>query len=189
GTTAISYTTEDKGKRFEAYGWHVQHVGDSEDVDALEAALRAGAAETEAPSLIVLRSHIAYPAPNAIDTAKSHGSPLGEDEVRATKEILGWDPDAHFLVPDGVYEHFSAVARGGALQGEWERRFREWRDADADRAAEWDAAWAGRPLPGVVEALRGIDWGKDTLDARRRPEGDGGVLAVRSHHGRRRRRP
>jgi len=86
--------------------------------------------------------------------------------VRATKEILGWDPNAHFLVPPEVAEHFSAVARGGALQGEWERRFRQWRDEDPERAAEWDAAWSGRPLPGVVDALRAIDWGKDKLATR-----------------------
>jgi transketolase len=122
--------------------------------------------EEDRPSLIRVRSIIGWPAPNKQNTSKAHGAPLGEDEVRATKEILGWDPDAHFLVPDGVYEHFSAVARGGALQGEWERRFREWRDEDGERAAEWDAAWAGRPLPGVVEALREIDWGKDKLATR-----------------------
>jgi transketolase len=80
--------------------------------------------------------------------------------------VLGWDPDAHFLVPDEVREHFSAVSRGGALQGEWERRFRQWREAHADLAAEWDAAWAGRPLPGVAEALSSIDWGKDKLATR-----------------------
>ena len=123
GTTALTYTTEDKGKRFEAYGWHVQHVDDSEDVDALEAALLAGAAETERPSLIVVRSHIAYPAPHAQDTAKAHGSPLGEDEVRATKEVLGWDPDEHFVVPDEVVEHIAEVKeRGIAAEQEWKRR-------------------------------------------------------------------
>ena len=77
GTTSLSFTTEDKGKRFEAYGWHVQHVADSEDVDALLGALAAAKAEEERPSLIVLRSHIAYPAPHAMDTAKAHGAPLG----------------------------------------------------------------------------------------------------------------
>src|SRR5215467_762740 len=99
GTTAVSFTTEDKGARFEAYGWHVQHVHDSEDLEALRAALVAGAEETARPSLIVLRSHIAYPAPHAIDTGKAHGSPLGEPEVRLAKEAMGFDPDEHFVVP------------------------------------------------------------------------------------------
>jgi transketolase len=166
GPTTWSYEGEDVTKRFEAYRWHVQDVDDANDLSALEVAIDKAMREEERPSLIRVHSIIGWPAPNKQNTSKAHGSPLGEDEVRATKDILGWDPDAHFLVPDGVYEHFSAVARGGALQGEWERRFREWRDADADRAAEWDAAWAGRPLPGVVEALQNVDWGKDKLATR-----------------------
>jgi transketolase len=166
GPTAWSYEGEDVTKRFEAYRWHVQQVDDANDVNGLEVAIDKAMREEERPSLIRVRSIIGWPAPNKQNTSKAHGSALGEDEVRATKEILGWDPDAHFLVPDGVYEHFSAVPRGGALQGEWERRFRDWRDADADRAAEWDAAWSGRPLPGIVDALRGIDWGKDKLATR-----------------------
>ena len=95
GTTALSFTTEDKVKRFEAQGWHVQSVEDSEDVAALERATRAAQAEEERPSLVIVRSHIAYGAPNAIDTSKSHGAPLGEDEVRAAKQTLGLDPDQH----------------------------------------------------------------------------------------------
>src|SRR5205085_6818574 len=90
GTTALSFDTEDKGKRFEAYGWHVQHVDDVNDLGALRKALTAAHEETERPSLIVVRSHIAYPAPHAQDTAKAHGSPLGEEVVRATKERLRW---------------------------------------------------------------------------------------------------
>jgi transketolase len=166
GPTEWSYEGEDVTERFEAYRWHVQQVDDANDLNALEVAIDKAMREEERPSLIRVRSIIGWPAPNKQNTSKAHGSPLGEDEVRATKEILGWDPDEHFVVPDGVYEHVSAVARGGALQGEWERRFREWRDADADRAAEWDAAWAGRALPGVVDALRAIDWGKDKLATR-----------------------
>ena len=111
GTTSLSFTTEDKGKRFEAYGWHVQHVDDSEDLDALLGALAAAKAEEERPSLIVLRSHIAYPAPHAIDTSKAHGAPLGEAEVRATKEAMGFDPDATFAVSDAVREHMAVVRR------------------------------------------------------------------------------
>ena len=107
GTTSLTFTTEDKGKRFEAYGWHVQHVDDSEDLDGLLGALAAAKAEEERPSLIVVRTHIAYPAPNAVDTSKAHGAPLGEAEVRATKEAMGFDPDVTFAVSEGVREHMA----------------------------------------------------------------------------------
>src|SRR5437764_1021409 len=118
GTTALSFSVEDKGKRFEAYGWHVQHVQDVNDLDEVRAAYKAAEDESERPSLIVAHTHIAYPAPHAIDTAKAHGSPLGEDEVRATKEVLGWDPDKHFVVPDGVHEHgMGSIVNGLALHG------------------------------------------------------------------------
>ncbi len=95
-----------------ADGWHVQRVEDSEDLDALEAAIAAGRDETERPSFISIRSHIAYPAPHAVDTAKSHGSALGEDEVRATKQVMGFDPDRRFWVDERVYEHMSLRERG-----------------------------------------------------------------------------
>ena len=166
GPTEWSYEGEDVTKRFEAYRWHVQQVDDANDLSALEVAIDKAMREEDRPSLIRARSIIGWPAPNKQNTSKAHGAPLGEDEVRATKEILGWDPDAHFLVPDGVYERFSAVSRGGALQGEWERRFRQWRQEDAQRAAEWDAAWAGRPLRGVADALASVDWGKHKLATR-----------------------
>ena len=168
GTTSLTYTTEDQGARFEAYGWHVQHVDDSEDVAALEAALRAGADERERPSLIVLRSHIAYPAPNAIDTAKSHGSPLGEDEVRLTKEALGWDPDAHFLVPDAVREHMAEVkARGIAAEQEWQDAFERWSTSFPGLREEWDSARRGKPKTGWLDALPEFEAGDDlaTRDA------------------------
>src|SRR5690606_40999289 len=88
GPTALSWDHEDKAGRFEAHGWHVQSVADVNDLDALTAALAAAERETDRPSLIQVRSHIAFPAPNAQDTAKAHGAPLGEDEVRAAKERM-----------------------------------------------------------------------------------------------------
>ena len=166
GPTEWSYEGEDVTKRFEAYRWHVQMVEDANDLNALEVAIDNAMREEERPSLIRVRSIIGWPAPHKQNTSKAHGAPLGEDEVRATKEILGWDPDAHFLVPDEVREHFSAVSRGGALQGEWEQRFRAWREEHPDLAREWDAAWDGRPLDGAADALRSIDWGKDKLATR-----------------------
>jgi len=166
GPTALSFSSEDVTKRFEAYRWHVQSVDDANDLGALEVAIDAAMREEERPSLIRVKSVIGYPSPNKGGTSKAHGSPLGEDEVRATKEILGWDPDAHFLIPDGVIEHFSAVSRGVALQAEWNQRMATWREADADRGAEWDAAWAGRALPGLADALSKVDWGKPKLATR-----------------------
>ncbi len=157
GTTAVSFDSEDKAKRFEAYGWHVQNVADAEDLDALEEALTNARDEEERPSLIIVRSHIAYPAPNAVDTAAAHGSALGEDEVRAAKEAMGLDPDEHFAVPDEVYEHMNVVSRGRELEEEWNASFTAWREEFPKLAEEWDRAWSGEPEPGYEEALPVFD--------------------------------
>jgi transketolase len=153
GTTSISFDGENHAERLAADGWHVQRVEDSEDVDALEAAIAAARDETERPSLVVVRSHIAYPAPNAVDTAKSHGAALGEAEVRATKEVMGFDPDRSFWVDDSVYEHMSLKDEGAASQREWQERFDRWREAFPDMAADWDRAWRGEMRDGWREAL------------------------------------
>ncbi len=161
GSTTISYTTEDKAKRFEAHGWHVQRVDDSEDLPALEGAIRAAQEETEQPSLIVLRSHIAFGAPKAVDTSKSHGSPLGAEEVAATKEALGWDPDAHFFVPDEVREHMTlARDRGIEEEEQWRRRLDTWSTAFPGLREEWDADRSGKPRPGWIEALPEFEAGQ-----------------------------
>src|SRR4051812_25789819 len=170
GTTSLTFTTEDKGKRFEAYGWHVQHVDDSEDLDALLGALAAAKAEEERPSLIVLRSHIAYPAPNAVDTAKAHGAPLGEAEVRATKEAMGFDPDASFVVSDAVREHMAGIAtRGAELQAEWDQKLSSWSEAFPDLADERELDLRGEPREGWREALTVFPPGEEvaTRDAGR----------------------
>jgi transketolase len=143
GTTSISFA-DDRAARFEAQGWHVQSIADANDLDALRAAIANAQAETARPSMIVIRSHIAYGAPHAVDTAKAHGNPLGEDEVRATKQALGWDPDKHFYVPDEVYAHMSGVDRGIELEREWRERFDRWAQAFPSARETWDAAWAGR---------------------------------------------
>jgi transketolase len=153
GTTAISFDTEDKGARFEAYGWHVQHVADVEDLEALRAAVAAAQAETERPSLIIVRSHIAHPAPHAQDTAKAHGSPLGEEEVRATKERLGWDPDEKFHVPPKVYDHMNQVQRGIELEQEWKNDFERWTTAFPALREDWDQVHSGKPRRGFADSL------------------------------------
>jgi len=154
GTTSLSFTTEDKGRRFEADGWHVQHVADSEDLDALLGALAAAKAEDERPSLIVLRSHIAYPAPHAVDTSKAHGAPLGEAEVRAAKEAMGFDPDVAFAVSDDVRAHMAVVReRGAEQQREWEGRLAVWAEAFPGLARERELDLQGEPREGWREAL------------------------------------
>ncbi|HEV3034257.1 MAG TPA: transketolase [Solirubrobacteraceae bacterium] len=161
GTTSLSFDGESHTQRMQAEGWHVQSVEDSEDLDALEAALTAAHDEAERPSFIAIRSHIAYPAPHAVDTAKSHGSALGEAEVRATKEVMGFDPERSFWVDARVYEHMSLHARGAAAQAAWEDRFQQWREAFPEMAADWDRAWAGQLRDGWRESLPRFDAGTE----------------------------
>jgi transketolase len=168
GSTTISFDAEDTGGRFEADGWHVQHVADPNDLDALRAAFAAARGDEERPSLIVVRSHIAYPAPHAIDTAKAHGSPLGEDEVRATKEVLGFDPDEHFVVPDEVRAHMTGVGeRGATVHAEWDARLAAWEEAHPDVAAERARDLEGSPREGWLDALPSFAPGEEiaTRDA------------------------
>ncbi|PWW23756.1 transketolase [Geodermatophilus normandii] len=133
--TTVAFT-EDVGKRYEAYGWHVQHVDDGEDLAAVDAAFAAAKAETGRPSLIVLRTIIGWPAPNKQNTGAAHGSALGEDEVRATKEVLGFDPDKTFEVADEVIAHArSVVDRGAQDHAGWQERFSAWESEQPERAA------------------------------------------------------
>ncbi len=128
--------TEDVGKRYEAYGWHVQHVDDGEDLAALDAAFAAAKAETQRPSMIVLRTIIGWPAPNKQNTGAAHGSALGEDEVRATKEVLGLDPEKTFDVAPEVIEHARKVAdRGREAHAAWQERFDAWKKSNGEAAA------------------------------------------------------
>jgi transketolase len=154
GPASLSFS-EDVPKRFGAYGWHTLTVDDANDLDQLQEAIDAGMAERSRPTLISVKSIIGWPAPGVQGTSEVHGKALGEDIVRATKEILGWDPDEHFVVPDGVYEHFSQVERGEALQREWKERFDAWHGSHPELARAWDAAWSSpaRPLDGLREAL------------------------------------
>src|SRR6476469_5888137 len=166
GTTWISFT-EDRGARFEAQGWHVQHVHDANDLGALREATANAQAETQKPSLIVVRSHIGYGAPHAVDTAKAHGAPLGEDEVRAAKEALGWDPDKKFYVPDEVREHMNVTVRGTELEGAWQKRLSAWSAKYPSLREDWDQVHTGKPRAGWVEALPEFPAGEDvaTRDA------------------------
>jgi transketolase len=152
GTTSISFR-EDRGGRLEAQGWHVQYVDDANDLGALREAIANAKAEVERPSLVVVHSHIAFGAPHAFDTAKLHGSPLGEDEVRATKEALGWDPDKTFYVPDEVREHMNVTDRGIELEDAWRKRFEAWSAKYPAVREDWDQVHTGKPRAGWVDAL------------------------------------
>ena len=150
GPTELSYS-DDAGKRFEAYGWHVDNIGDvANDLDALESALRRAMAVDDAPSLIILRSHIGWPSPKYTDTEFAHGNPLGEDEIRVTKQILDLPPDEHFYVPDDVLAFYrDAGVRGRPVREEWEKRLAS---LDIDRAA-WDACLNGTGMNGWESKL------------------------------------
>nr|WP_223184878.1 transketolase [Streptomyces sp. CBMA152] len=160
--TAVS---EDTMKRYEAYGWHVQRVepqanGDL-DPQALYTAIEAAKAETGRPSFIAMRSIIAWPAPNAQNTEAAHGSALGDDEVAATKRVLGFDPEKTFELADGVIEHTrAALDRGREARGEWEKSFAAWRTANPERAAEFDRIAAGELPAGWEEQLPEFETGK-----------------------------
>ncbi|MFJ5517406.1 transketolase [Streptomyces griseoluteus] len=138
--TAVS---EDTMKRYEAYGWHVQRVEPKSDGDldpeAIYAAIEKAKAVTDRPSFIAMRSIIAWPAPNAQDTEAAHGSALGDDEVAATKRVLGFDETQSFAVEDEVLDHTrGALERGRRAKAEWEKGFQVWRENNPDRAAEFD---------------------------------------------------
>ncbi len=135
GPTSMAWS-EDVLRRFEAYGWAVGRVDDGNDLASIAAAIEAANAD-ERPSLVAVRTHIGYGSPHKQDSQKAHGSPLGEDEVRLTKEAYGWDPDAHFLVPDAVRGAMrEAIPAGEALVADWEARYDRYRDAFPEQAAE-----------------------------------------------------
>src|SRR5439155_3665828 len=146
--------SDDAGKRFEAYGWHVVRAGEvAEDTDALEAALREGIACEDRPSLIILRSHIGYPSPKFTDSPKAHGEPLGADEVARVKEILGM-PAEDFWVPDDVVALYREAGRRGAGQREaWQGRVERFHAEQPDLAEDYDACLAGRGRAGWEQKL------------------------------------
>jgi transketolase len=167
GDTKVAFG-EDVLKRYEAYGWHVQGVdwlaggAYHEDVKALDAALRAAEAETDRPSIIRLSTIIAWPAPNAQNTGKAHGSALGDPEVAATKEILGMDPSKTFDVDPEVLKHARRVkARGAAEHTAWDVQFASWRAANPQRGAEFDRIAAHQLPAGWAAKLPVFPAGKD----------------------------
>ncbi|MGZ3496203.1 MAG: transketolase [Vulcanimicrobiaceae bacterium] len=132
--------TEDVGGRFEALAWHVQHVEDGNDVEALDRAITAAKAVTDKPSLIVVHTHIGYGSPEQ-DSFKAHGEPLGPDNVKKTKEKLGWPLEPDFYGPDDVLAFWrSAGERGAQLQQEWQKTYATWKSANGDLAKQLSRA-------------------------------------------------
>lgn len=127
GETSLAFS-EDVGRRFEGYGWHAIHVDDANDLAALNAAYQESLRTDDRPTIIIVKSHIGYGSPHKQDNHSAHGSPLGEDEVRLTKEVYGWPADAKFLVPPEVVEHFAdgVGARGKKLYAEWQTKLADY---------------------------------------------------------------
>ncbi len=151
GSTDLAFT-EDRGRRFEAYGWHVQRV-DGYDLEGIAAAIRAAQRDPR-PSLIMARTHLAYGSPHKQDRAEAHGAPLGEEEVRLTKENLGWPTEPPFFIPEEALAHFrQALERGRAWEAEWRARFDAYAAEYPDLAEEWRMALAGELPPGWDAAL------------------------------------
>lgn len=145
GNTELSFT-EDRAKRYEAYGWNVQEVkGDGNDMAAFEKALKNAGKEKQRPTLIKLRTHIAYGSPNKQDTAGAHGSPLGDDEIRLMKENCGWDPDTSFYVPEEVSAYMQEIAAKGAeAEDSWNKMFADYAKAYPDLAGQFRGAAEGK---------------------------------------------
>ena len=176
GNTDISFT-ENVAQRFQAYGWHVQGPIDGMDLGNVDSAIRMARQETGRPSLIICRTVIGYGSPNKAGTASAHGEPLGEDEVRLTRERLGWAYDEPFSVPSAAMPHFrEALDRGDGWQREWAARMAEYRLAYPREAADLDEALRG-DLP------EGWDHDLDSLFQKEDGEAGKGTVSTRDASG------
>ena len=153
GPTSLSFG-DDTATRFQAYGWRVLRVEDGNDLEAIDAALTEAAQPDGRPTLIATRTHIGYGSPNKQDTSKAHGSPLGAEEVAATKRVYGWPEDAQFLVPDEVAAwRDEMIARGQGMSAQWRERFDAYAAAHAEEAAEFARVMEGRLPAGWESAI------------------------------------
>lgn len=154
GDTSLAFDKEDVGKRFESYGWHVQELPDVNDIDAVEKALNNAKAETTRPSLIKIRSHIAYGSPNKVDTKESHGAALGEEEVKLVKKNLGFNPEESFVIPDKVLTYYRQEGRKGAtLEKEWNELWAEYKKQYPDLAREYELLCSSKLPDGWQQKL------------------------------------
>ena len=146
GETRLTFS-EDVCQRFEAYGWHVQTVDDGNDMEAISKTIIAAQNESTRPSLISIRTHIGYGSPHKQDTFEAHGSPLGQEEIIATKKNLGWPLEPTFYIPDEALVHFrKAIQRGEQLEAEWEKKLELYRKNDSGFWKEWNQ-WMNSVLP------------------------------------------
>ncbi len=150
GGTELSFT-EDREARFAAYGWHTLRVEDGNDPEALDRAIREAREEEERPSLISVRTRIGFGSPNKQDKSSAHGEPLGEEELRLTKESLGWPQDPRFHIPQEALKRFGrALEEGRRSRGEWLERMAAYKDEHPDLAAEWER-WISMEMPSGLE--------------------------------------
>lgn len=153
GSTDVSFT-EDRVKRFEAYGWHVQTVSDGNDLESIDRAIRAAQGVKDRPSLIAVRTHIGFGSPNKHDTAEVHGTPLGEEEVKLTKRVYGWDPEKHFLIPPDALQQFRrAVEVGKEKEEAWQKTVSAYRRSFPSLAAELENMREGKFGEEWIKAL------------------------------------
>jgi transketolase len=170
GDTALSFS-EDVGKRYEAYGWHVQNLGEDLELERIEEAIANAKDTTDQPSLIIVRTHIAPGSPNKQDTEAAHGSPLGEEEVKLTKEAYGWPSEEDFYVPQEALDHFrESIERGQEAEAEWKERFEAYKKDFPDEAREFERIM-NRKLPS--------DWDKSV--PKFKPE-DGMIATRKASH-------
>jgi transketolase len=153
GNTSLAFS-DDVGTRFLGWHWNVQHVSDVNDLAALDRAIRTAQKETQRPSLIIVNSHIGYGAPHKQDTAEAHGEALGAEEVRLTKIVYGWPPDAQFLVPEEAKSYMGkAVERGSEWEREWDDRYNVWARTFPELAKEWELMSQRELPPGWDEGI------------------------------------
>jgi transketolase len=153
GNTDLTFN-DDTSKRFEAYGWHVQRVEDANDLDAIDAAIIAAKEVLYKPSLIIVRSHIGFGSPHKHDTAEAHGSPLGVDEIKLTKEALGYpSQEPFYVVPEALANWRKMTDRGASLEAEWQKKYDAYKSAHAADAAELERRLHGRMLDGWEDLI------------------------------------
>ncbi len=145
GNTSLTFDKEDVAKRFEAYGWHVQVLTDGNDVEAITEAVKKAKEETTRPSLIKIRTHIAYGSPNMVDKKEAHGAPLGVDEVKLVKKNLGFNSDESFVIPDKVLGYYRQEGKKGVtLEKEWNELFNKYREEYPQLAKEYELVCSGK---------------------------------------------
>ena len=174
GPASLTFSTEDVGRRYQAYGWHVLRVQDGDtDLEAIDAAIREAKEETRRPSIIIVKTTIGYGSPNKQGSSSAHGSPLGADEVALTKESLGWDAAQEFYVPEEAKGQFGkAIERGDEAESQWNERFASYRSAHPELAAEWERRFSNELPAGWEAAIPSFETG-DNLATR---EASGKVL-------------